>query len=235
MFLNPERILPVTATLTTLKLPMPMRMGNVNAYLLRSEAGFFLIDTGSANARKQLLARLSDAGCIPGSLRLVLLTHGDFDHTGNAAYLRSSFGVRLAMHRADSGMGESGDMFENRKKPNALIRSLIPLFTGFGKDEHFSPDLLLENGDDLSPHGLDARVLSLPGHSKGSIGILTAEGDLFCGDLFENTKGPVLNSLMDDREAANVSLAALASYKIRFVYPGHGEPFAMEQLAKELP
>ena len=225
----------MTATLTTLRLPMPMRMGNVNCYLLRSEAGFFLIDTGSSSARKQLLSELANAGCIPGSLRLVLLTHGDFDHTGNAAFLRSTFGTTLAMHRADSGMGESGDMFENRKKPNVLIRTLIPLFTGFGESERFTPDLLLEDGSDLSPHGLDARVLSLPGHSKGSIGILTAEGDLFCGDLFENTKGPVLNALMDDLESAKVSLAVLESYKIRFVYPGHGEPFAMEQLTKELP
>jgi len=225
----------MTATLTTLKLPMPMRTGNVNCYLLRSEAGFFLIDTGSSSARKQLLSELANAGCIPGSLRLVLLTHGDFDHTGNTACLRSTFGTKLAMHRADSGMGESGDMFENRKKPNVLIRTLIPLFTGFGESERFTPDLLLEDGADLSPHGLDARVLSLPGHSKGSIGILTAEGDLFCGDLFENTKGPVLNALMDDLESAKVSLAVLESYKIRFVYPGHGEPFAMEQLTKELP
>lgn len=218
--------------ITTLSLPMPMRMGNVNCYLLRTEAGYFLIDTGSASARKQLLKELANAGCIPGSLRLVMLTHGDFDHTGNAAFLRSSFGTRLAMHRADSGMGESGDMFENRKKPNAVIRSLIPFFTGFGKSEHFTPDLLLDDGYDLPPLGLDAKVLSLPGHSKGSIGILTAEGDLFCGDLFENTKGPALNSLMDDPEAASVSLAVLRSYRIRFVYPGHGEPFAMEDLAK---
>lgn len=223
----------MTATLTTLSLPMPMRMGNVHAYLLRNEAGYFLIDTGSSSARNQLLSELANAGCTPGSLRLVLLTHGDFDHTGNAAYLRSMFGTKLAMHRADSVMGESGDMFDNRKKPNVLVRSLIPLFTGFGESERFAPDLLLEDGADLSPHGLDARVLSLPGHSKGSIGILTPEGDLFCGDLFENTKGPVLNSLMDDLEAAKVSLAVLESYKVRFVYPGHGEPFTLDQLAKE--
>ena len=209
-----------------------MRMGSVNCYLLRTDAGYFLVDTGTSSARKQLLAGLANAGCIPGSLRLVLLTHGDFDHTGNAAFLRISFGTKLGMHRADSGMGETGDMFDNRKKPNALIRSLIPFFTGFGKDEFFSPDLLLDDGYDLRPHGLDAKVLSLPGHSTGSVGILTSEGDLFCGDLFENRKRPALNSLMDDPESAKVSLAVLDSYKIRFIYPGHGEPFAMEQLAE---
>jgi len=43
--------------------------------------------------------------------------------------------------------------------------------------------MFLEEGQPLSDVGLDASVLHLPGHSKGSIGILTASGDLFCGDL----------------------------------------------------
>jgi hypothetical protein len=40
---------------------------------------------------------------------------------------------------------------------------------------------------------------------------------------------------MGDLEVAKVSLAVLESYKIGFVYPGHGEPFAMEQFAKGWP
>ncbi len=149
---------------------------------------------------------LKSAGCKPASLGIILLTHGDFDHTGNAAYLRSTFGTRIAMHPDDAGMVERGDMFANRKKPNFLITALIPLFTGFGKSERFTPDILLEDGYDLSQYGLKAKVISLPGHSRGSIGILTEDGDLFCGDLFENIKSPMLNSLIDDPEAAQASL-----------------------------
>jgi glyoxylase-like metal-dependent hydrolase (beta-lactamase superfamily II) len=40
----------------------------------------------------------------------------------------------------------------------------------------------------------------------------------------------VLNSLMDDPAAAAASLARLESLKIGTVYPGHGQPFAMELL-----
>jgi hypothetical protein len=36
-------------------------------------------------------------------------------------------------------------------------------------------------------------------------------------------------------EVAEGSLAVLESYRIRFAYPGHGEPFTMERFAKELP
>jgi len=134
------------------------------------------------------------------------------------------------MHRDDSAMAERGDMFVNRKKPNLVIRTLIPFFTGFGTSERFTPDLFLEDGYDLSPSDLRAKIIALPGHSRGSIGILTAGGDLFCGDLFENTKGPVLNSLMDDLSAAKASVAVLEGLKIRTVYPGHGQPFAILDL-----
>jgi glyoxylase-like metal-dependent hydrolase (beta-lactamase superfamily II) len=67
----------------------------------------------------------------------------------------------------------------------------------------------MEDGYDLSEYGFDAEVLHIPGHSKGSIGILTAYGDLFCGDLFENREKPVLSSIMDDLSAANASVEKL--------------------------
>lgn len=215
--------------------PMPLGMGRVNCYLIQTSASQILIDTGCSNARNELLRELESAGCMPGSLKLIILTHGDFDHIGNAAYLRSAFGARLAMHRDDAGMTERGDMFFNRKKPNILIRALLPFFTGFGISDRFRPDLLLDDGYDLSQLGLEARIISIPGHSKGSIGTLTASGELFCGDLFENTKEPALNSLMDDPTAANASVANLKGIMIKTVYPGHGKPFAMEFLAKYMP
>jgi glyoxylase-like metal-dependent hydrolase (beta-lactamase superfamily II) len=216
----------------TIALPLPLRMGRVNCYLIEAAAGFALIDTGGPNARAALHAALADAGCSPGSLRVILLTHGDFDHIGNAAYLRTTFGTRIAMHGDDAGMAERGDMFVNRKRPNLLVRSLIPLFTGFGAAERFTPDLYLADGDDLAQYGLEATILSLPGHSRGSVGVLTAAGELFCGDLFENTKGPALNSLLDDPAAAAASLARLERLRIGAVYPGHGQPFGMEMLTK---
>lgn len=215
-------------------LPMPLRMGMVNSYLIETSAGHLLVDAGNSTARNELLAELEKSGCTPTSLKLVVLTHGDFDHIGNAAYLRSTFGARIAMHPDDSGMAERGDMFVNRKKPNIIIKVLLPIFSGFGRSERFTPDIQLGDGYGFAEYGLNAKVIPLPGHSKGSIGILTGNGELFCGDLFENTKGPTLNSLMDDLAAAKKSLENLADMKITTIYPGHGRPFAIESLINNL-
>jgi glyoxylase-like metal-dependent hydrolase (beta-lactamase superfamily II) len=213
-----------------IELAMPLRMGSVNCYLLEAASGFVLIDTGNSANRKTLLQELECTGCTPGKLKLILLTHGDFDHTGNAAYLRSMYKAPVAMHAGDVPMGETGDMFANRKKPNRLIRALVPLFTGFRKTERFTPDVLVEDGSALSGYGIDARILSIPGHSKGSIGILSARNELFCGDLLQNTQKPAPTSLVDDADQLSASIQRLNEMEVGSVYPGHGKPFRLSEL-----
>ena len=220
----------MTQTVHVITLSMPLGMGSVNCYLLESPQGVILVDTGSSNKRLELDQELERLGCRPENLKLILLTHGDFDHTGNAAYLSQKYGTRTAMHAADAAIVERGDMFIDRGKVNFLVRKLIPLMSGFGKAERFAPDILVDPDFDLAVYGLDARILHLPGHSKGSIGILTADGDLISGDLVENTKTPVLNSMLDELSSAQASLEALNKLEIKTVYPGHGEPFPFQQL-----
>ena len=225
----------MTQEINTISLSLPYRLGSVNCYLIKTDTGYILIDTGCSNKRTDLEKELESAGCKPGDLKLIIITHGDFDHTGNAAYLRTKFGTQIAMHSDDSGMVERGDMFWNRKKPNILVRKMAPILFKFGRSEQFKPDLYIGNGYDLSRYGFEAKVICIPGHSKGSIGILTAGGDLICGDLLENRykpDQPELNSLMDDSAAAYDSVEKLKSLTINTVYPGHGEPFPMELFIK---
>ena len=211
-----------------INLSLPFRLGSVNCYLIETNTGYILIDTGCSNKRKYLEKELENTGCQPGNLKLIILTHGDFDHAGNAAYLRKKFGTKIAMHHDDSGIVERGNMFWNRKKGNILIRMIAPIIFRFGKSKRFKPDFYIEEGHDLSTYGFNAKVIYLPGHSKGSIGILTADADLFCGDLLENRNKPRLNSIMDDLTAANINIENLNKLSIRTVYPGHGKPFPME-------
>ena len=212
-------------TISTRKIGM-----SVNSYLIRTDTAYILIDAGFSSTRATLVKELERAGCNPNNLRLIIVTHGDFDHIGNCAYLGEKFGTKIAMHYDDAGMAERGDMFWNRKKGNFLIRAIFKVFFGLGKADRFKPDIYVEDGYDLSEYGVDAKVLHIPGHSKGSIGILTGDGDLFCGDLLTNGDNPALNSLMDDLAAAHASVEKLKRLEIYTVYPGHGKPFLMSSL-----
>jgi len=123
---------------------------------------------------------------------------------------------------------------ERRGNGNPIFKAISPLMFKFGKADRVTPDIPLAEGFDLSAFGLAAHVLSIPGHSRGSIGILTSEGDLFVGDLLENTKQPALNSIMDDRAAAQASVAKLRGLTVKTVYPGHGQPFALDQVKESI-
>lgn len=218
----------------TINLSLPYKLGTVNCYLVQTDAGFVLIDTGSSNARAALERELANAGCQPGDLKLIVITHGDFDHIGNAAWLRTKFGAKIAMHGDDAGMAERGDMFWNRTGGNRLIRVLAPILFGFSRANRFKPDVSIADGDDLSEYGFNAQVVSIPGHSKGSIGVLTTDGNLFCGDLFENIVKPTLNSIMDDVATANASVGKLERLNVKTIYPGHGNAFPMETFRKNI-
>ncbi|HII81556.1 MAG TPA: MBL fold metallo-hydrolase [Methanosarcina sp.] len=209
-------------------------LGNVNCYLIKTDTGFILIDTGWANKRKELEKELERAGCTSGNLELIILTHGDFDHTGNSAYIGKKFGSKIAMQSDDSRMVENGDMFWNRKKTNVFTRTAVNALLGILglRPDRFKPDISIDEGDDLSKYGFNAVVLHIPGHSKGSIGILTTEGDFFCGDLLENTDKPAAGSIIDDPMDFNASIEKLGKLEINTVYPGHGKPFQMTLLTK---
>ena len=204
----------------------------VNSYLIKTEAGYFLIDAGIKNKRGQLEQELKEAGCSPGDLKLIIITHGHVDHVGNAAYLRDRYGSRIAMHAGDSAMVESGDMFIDEGGALMGLAGLLMRVLGLSDYERFTPDVILVDGQDLSAHGLDATVIHTPGHSEGSICIETVEGDLFCGDLFNNTKKPEKASLIQDPDKLEASVEKIAASEFGTVYPGHGEPFRMEQLTE---
>jgi hydroxyacylglutathione hydrolase len=213
----------------------------VPCYLLKSGDDFILIDTGDASDQDNLFQALQQAAVTPQNLKLVILTHGDFDHSGNAAFLQQKFAARIAMHAGDLGMVEHGNQGWGRKvKPDRVSffgRVIIFISSQLVKTapfKSFIPDLLVMDGQDLSAFGFDATVIHLPGHSKGSIGILTADGSLFCGDLLMNMFKPDQHFLIDDLADFSTSIDKLKKLTIRMVYPGHGSPFALEQFTKNI-
>jgi glyoxylase-like metal-dependent hydrolase (beta-lactamase superfamily II) len=204
--------------------------GGVNCYLVTTTEGYVLIDTGWAFKRATLDKVLEDAGCLPGNLRLIVITHADADHTGNCAYLQHKYGVPVAMHPAEANAAASANMLlsrTNRPLPNRIVFTLTMVFARMGRYGRFQADFYLEDGQDLSEYGFEARVLHVPSHSTGSIAVLTEAGDLFCGDMMSNTDGPAA-FLVDNQAAFDAAMQRFKGLEINTVYPGHGQPFPMK-------
>lgn len=83
-----------------MRLPLPMKLDHVNAYALREEGGWSVIDTGFASRRsKAIWARLM-AGPLGGDpIRRVIVTHHHPDHIGLAGWFQSEYGAELVTTR----------------------------------------------------------------------------------------------------------------------------------------
>ena len=215
----------------------PIKLGFVNAYLLPAGDGFVLVDSGMSGKRAELEAALKAAGCEsagnkPGQLRLVVLTHPDYDHTGNCLWLRDVWKAKIAIHEADAEALETGVMLP-RRGIGAVMKVFVGLTSLLRSANPGCPvDVRLAEGQTLADWGLDASVYHLPGHTRGSIGILSGK-DFFAGDLVANWKKPGTAFLAESFDDYRASLARVRKIVPAdgTVWPGHGGPFPAASLA----
>ena len=222
----------------------------VNCYLCKTENGFLLFDTGGhivmdkefSNRREKLQKELAKAGCNPGNLNLVVITHGDNDHVCNAAFIREQYRTKIAIHPGDLKLVKNPDIedfLSSFRYKSLMYKAIFKIMRkticrvsikALGDFEKFTPDILIDENFRLSDYGFEGQVLHLPGHTPGSIAILTKSGELIAGDLFVNTGKPgIALNAMDHKLMAD-SIKKLEPYRIHTVYPGHGKPFPFADL-----
>lgn len=192
-----------------------------NCYLVANGKDAFLVDTGSAIGYDQVLAE-----CSKYNMKLIVLTHTHFDHAENAAKLSKHFNIPVACHEADVELFESYD-----KQPMesygivgkvVLDTSLKVLKeTPVEKPENL---IFVKEGDDLSAYGFDAKIIGLPGHTKGSIGVDVEGKDLIVGDELDNWISPATGHLYNDLDAIKKSADKITALGERTIYYGHGKP-----------
>jgi hydroxyacylglutathione hydrolase len=214
---------------------IPVR--ETNCYLLRGDGGTVLIDPGPPGGAKQAIAGATGAGIRPEEVRLIFVTHGHLDHYGAAAEVKAWCGAPVAAYHSEPAFSQER---RNALPPaqtlrGSVIRWFYLLLSPLARFVPLEADLLLDDGADLSPYGVGARTVLLPGHSPGSLGLITAEWDVFVGDLFVNYIVPSQPIYLSNREAWQQSCEHVQALRPRTVYVGHGEPFSGDKLNRIYP
>jgi len=199
-----------------------IQCGMNNCYLLSQGDNTILVDTAtSAHKRKILRA------CRGRNVRLIVLTHGHYDHAQNAAWLSRELGAPVAMHPGDVPL--LTDMLaEPLQSPfwtGKILIWFMKLSKGkFPKAKPVESAIELREGLSLAEYGVEARIIELPGHTRGSIGVVAAEG-LIAGDALTNLFPPAGKAaLYSDKAAMEASAAKAGALGELTVYFGHGKP-----------
>jgi len=198
-----------------------IKCGNVNSYVVSEGDSAILVDTG----RKKYLDIVIEA-CKPYKMKLIVLTHGHNDHAENAAELSEKLGIPVVMHKDDVNLIESvnNQPLSARNFIGRIILSATLKEFSERNMKAFTPTVFLKDGDDLSEYGIGAKVIGLPGHTQGSIGIDIGGKELIVGDALMNIFYPTVSMLYNDEKAMLESAGKIAGLGERTIYFGHGRP-----------
>src|ERR1700741_4163739 len=99
------------ATKITDNLIQLTRMGWVNAFLVREDDGFTLVDTTLSKGGDGLLAAAREHG---GEIRRIALTHGHGDHVGSVDELKRRIGVPVLLSELDARIHAGEKPYEGK-------------------------------------------------------------------------------------------------------------------------
>ena len=221
-------------------LPIAVGLGWVQAYLLRADGGWVLVDAGSPGQGPAIERRLARRGIPVHDLRLIIVTHAHADHTGGIKHLVEASGADVLAHSSEVDYLASGESAPvSGLTPVGRLAAALMRDTATGtRSAPVRPTVIVESEATLEPFGIRGRVLPTPGHTAGSISVLLESGEACVGDLCVNwppvVGRPGLPPFGDDADLVRRSWRAVIAAGARTICPAHGAPFAVSALAKAL-
>jgi glyoxylase-like metal-dependent hydrolase (beta-lactamase superfamily II)/predicted ester cyclase len=200
--------------------------GRCNVYLIEDEGAITMFDAGA----RTMVRALATAGARLGGIRRIVLGHGHTDHRGSAPGL----GVPVYCHPAEVQDAEGSGGFRywpeglvGLPTPQRQIHRALHRFAWDGGPVKIAGTL--EEGEEIAGF----RVIHLPGHAPGQIGLwresdrLALVSDTFYTvemwgrDCPPHVPEPTYNY---DTEQARASIRKLAALEPAAAWAGHAKP-----------
>jgi hydroxyacylglutathione hydrolase len=215
-------------------------LGADHCYIIQGESTI-MIDGGVPKQVKGFIKAMGKLSIKPKDIKLIVLTHGHWDHIGSAKEIKELTGAKLALHQ------EEKDWLEKSLKPlppgvtawGKIFVKIMAMFMPLVHIPSTKVDIVLRDGDfPLTEYGIPGKIMHTPGHSMGSVSVLLETGDAFVGDLamsmFPLRLGPGLPILAEDMQKVRESWKLLLDAGAKTIYPAHGKPFSVDIIREAL-
>ena len=185
----------------------PMGPYQTNCYIVTKDGKDIIIDPG-VDATSWVKANVTNPIAI-------LNTHGHFDHVWSNAELQKELGIKLYTPKED-------DML---LRESSWMPDLPPS----------TPDVLVEDNEELNLDGIKVKFRHFPGHTPGS-STIEIDDAMFSGDfIFEKSIGRT-DFPYSNPEDMKKSLERFAQLDFdKTIYPGHGGTTTIKQEQQYVP
>jgi metallo-beta-lactamase class B len=126
----------------------------ISSFLIVTSAGYILLDTGPVEMLPQVMENIQKLGFKPRDVKLLLNSHGHFDHCGGFAEFKRRTGATVVTSKLEGELmarGGKGDFY-------------------WGDDlayEPVNPDRIVADGQSVELAGVSLTAHLTPGHTKG--------------------------------------------------------------------
>lgn len=131
-----------------------------STHIVDTGQGLIMLDSGYQHALYLVLHNMHLLGLNPLDLKYILHTHGHIDHMGATRALVELTGAKTVI-------GELDRDYVNGKVNLSWADELGVPFHG-----KFEPDILLQDGDEVSLGNTTVKAIATPGHTQGAMSYL---------------------------------------------------------------
>ena len=231
-----------------LRIPLPIpALKHLNAYLIRGEDRYVLIDTGmdGDKAFGELSRQLAEIGVKPENLTEILVTHLHIDHVGLVPRLRklsraqliasakTTEAVQLVRETHEGYWKDLTNIYKEVGAPTELVEQMFKATPSYMYqavyEELARPSRTLKDGEKISIGEYSFRTIWTPGHSPGHICLYEPKQRfLMAGDHLLPTITPHVTQWgLDSNALADYldSLEKVGKLDVDVVLPAHEEVF----------
>ncbi|MDF2684882.1 MAG: hypothetical protein K0S55_63 [Clostridia bacterium] len=221
-----------------------IKLSMTNCYLIKTVAGYLLIDCGNERDKNKLIKKLKQLHISLKDINYLLLTHHHNDHCGLLNFIISENpSVQVIMSDACANFLKIGKHYksDNEHYSNKKLKIITNLYNKLLKtDDNFKiyeyrpQDIIITKDIDelFDTFGLKGKIIITSGHTEDSISFIIGK-TAFVGDAMRNflnfTGSPYLPILLYSEENCLESIKKLKNEDIIKICPAHGNSFKTEK------
>ena len=210
-------------------------LGFMNLYLLKVKDGYIQFDAGYS--MKKYLKALDELSIDPKEIKLIVVNHAHGDHVAALKAMKEITNAQVLTQKKEAAYLRKG--ISSGVKPLTLTTKILFNFLPkYVKTfDPVEPDIIIDKEYSLQDYGIDAKVIHTPGHTPGTLSILTGNGNAFIGCSthgFPLRLRSGLPSVATDIEKVKSSWELLLSEGAKQIHGSHGKAVSIKRMKKIL-